>query len=164
MIKVQVCVCVSEHSISRSDLIKEKYIQTLKLFVFCMLLLCCLSRSSLSVSQQRSGSCYSHSSSVLTATARHVSILRWRRTRRRVNTTVLRERWRTGGGRTRRRRDRRIMEFVRKTIDRKKGEGCECECEQNLRQKAQREREAINKFKHEKGGMELVLTQNYPVG
>lgn len=48
---------------------------------------------------------------------------------------------------------------VRKTTDRKADR--RCEFDQNLRQKAYR---AINKCKNENGWMELVLTQNYPVG
>lgn len=116
------------------DPINDK--QTLR--VFRTLLLCCFflpSSSCLSVSKQRSGSCYSHSSSALTAAARHVSILHWRRTRRGVNTTVQRERQRSRGGRTGGKMWTETQDG--KEADTKRGR----ECDQNLEPKAQKQKE-----------------------
>lgn len=142
------------------DPLNDKQIQTLR--VFCMLLLCCFflpSSSRLSVSKQRSGSCYSHSSPALTAAARHVSILHWRRTRRGVNTTVQRERQRRRGGRT--------GEKMRtETQDANKADAKE-----RVRMwpkfktkgtKTERQRRTNSRVWANRLGQ--VLTQNYPVG
>lgn len=137
----------------KTDLIKEENSQTLTqmletsyvLHDFTLLDSLPFSRSSLSVSQQRSGSCYSHGKLPVTTTVRHVSILHWRRTRQRVNTTVLRERYRRRGGTRKRKiqtdKTRDWERGGRKSAssqeeDKKKGRKKEKkgECDQNLSQ------------------------------
>lgn len=164
----------------KTDLIKEENSQTLTqmletsyvLHDFTLLDSLPFSRSSLSVSQQRSGSCYSHGKLPVTTTVRHVSILHWRRTRQRVNTTVLRERYRRRGGT----RKRKIQTDKKET-----GRGAEERALQSVRGGRQKERpeegeegwmwpefepewKPVDKSKREKEVMESVLTQNYPVG
>lgn len=139
----------------KTDLIKEENSQTLTqmletsyvLHDFTLLDSLPFSRSSLSVSQQRSGSCYSHGKLPVTTMVRHVSILHWRRTRQRVNTTVLRERYRRRGGTRKRKiqtdKKKRLGEGRKKERykvweeeDKKKGRKKEKkgECDQNLSQ------------------------------
>lgn len=132
----------------KTDLIKEENSQTLTqmletsyvLHDFTLLDSLPFSRSSLSVSQQRSGSCYSHGKLPVTTTVRHVSILHWRRTRQRVNTTVLRERYRRRGG-TRKRKSQ-----TDKTRDWERGRrksATKCE-RRKTKRKAGRRRRRVN--------------------
>lgn len=125
--------------------------------MFCILLPSCIffpfSRPSSSVSEEQSGSCYSHSDPTVTTVARHVSILHWRRTRQGVNTTVLgeRERWR------KQKRGRQVKWWRAERRTRK----TEREVERNKEHvwpesdTSRCRREATNKWRHEKELMEL---------
>lgn len=132
----------------KTDLIKEENSQTLTqmletsyvLHDFTLLDSLPFSRSSLSVSQQRSGSCYSHGKLPVTTTVRHVSILHWRRTRQRVNTTVLRERYRRRGGT----RKRKIQTDKKRDWERG-GRKSATKCERRkTKRKAGRRRRRVN--------------------